>query len=331
MALDLLWEDDHLLAANKPAGIVVHPTYKHAFGTLLDALRAYAADWPASRNPTIVGRLDRLTSGVVVVAKHADAHAALQRTPMDKDYLAIVIGEVDEASGEIDLRLRVDPADRRRVIASPTVGRASVTRFERLACGPGLTLLRCRLATGRRHQIRAHLAARGWPLVGDPIYGAWPGAHPEASSEPSPTAEEASSSRDYSNGPAPASEVSRAPFPDWRRSALVPDDTCVQRSASNGLSSASSAGCPPRADLHQPSPGADGTCVRNGDSNRPTRATDVSGDTLAETIRGFPRQALHAWRVAFTHPITGAAIRLEAPPPADLRQLLHACGWASFG
>jgi 23S rRNA pseudouridine1911/1915/1917 synthase len=165
-----LFEDDHFLAVDKPAGVVVHPTYKHPSGTLLDAVRAYAVDWPASHNPTIVGRLDRLTSGIVVVAKYADAHAALQRAAMEKDYLAIVIGEISEASGEIDWRLRVDPADRRRVIASRSEGRRCVTRFERLVQGDGVALLRCRLETGRRHQIRAHLAAQGWPIVGDTIY-----------------------------------------------------------------------------------------------------------------------------------------------------------------
>jgi len=170
MTLDVLFENDHLLAVNKPAGIVVHPTYKNPSGTLLDGLRGYAADWPASHNPTIVGRLDRLTSGIVVVAKYADAHAALQRTALEKDYLAIVIGQIEDARGEIDWRLRVDPNDRRRVIASRTEGRACLTRFERLAQGDRAALLRCRLETGRRHQIRAHLAAHGWPIVGDAIY-----------------------------------------------------------------------------------------------------------------------------------------------------------------
>ena len=93
----------------------------------------------------------------------------------EKDYLAVVYGRVNVARGEIDLRLGRDRGDRRRVVASTTVGAKSLTRFERLArvAAPrvGLSLLRCRLVTGRTHQIRVHLAARGWPLVGDPTYG----------------------------------------------------------------------------------------------------------------------------------------------------------------
>jgi 23S rRNA pseudouridine1911/1915/1917 synthase len=221
--LAILYDDADLLVVDKPAGMVVHPTYKHTAGTLLDALRACAADWPASYNPTIVGRLDRGTSGIVIVAKHARAHAALQRVAIEKVYLAVVVGDVGVACGEIDLPLRVDPGDRRRVVVSPTGGRPSVTRFERLATRGGLSLLRCRLVTGRRHQIRAHLAARGWPIVGDAVYG------------------------------------------------------------------------------------------------EPCRLDDVTA-----LVRTFPRQALHAWRVAFAHPFSGEPIAIEAPVPADLRHLLDA-------
>ena len=100
---------------------------------------------------------------------------ALASSATTKDYLAVVYGKVNVARGEIDLRLRRDPGDRRRVVASEDLGAPSLTRFVRLARVPalaaGLSALRCRLVTGRTHQIRVHLSARGWPLVGDPTYG----------------------------------------------------------------------------------------------------------------------------------------------------------------
>ncbi|MBW8867940.1 MAG: RluA family pseudouridine synthase [Acidobacteria bacterium] len=174
VALAVLYEDDHVVAVDKPAGLVVHPTFKHPAGTLMNALLGHARTWPAGQRPSIVGRLDKLTSGVVLAAKSGDVHAALQRAAMQKIYLALVYGRVPAARGTIDLRLAVD-SDRRRVVASDDVGAASVTRFERIARVPapraGLSLLRCTLETGRRHQIRAHLQARGWPIVGDPVYG----------------------------------------------------------------------------------------------------------------------------------------------------------------
>lgn len=235
--LDVLYEDDHLLALDKPAGMVVHPGYRHTQRTAMNALLWYARAWPATHRPSIVGRLDKLTSGIVIVAKTAVLHAALQRTmassEAEKDYLAVVYGRVNVVRGEIDLRLGRDRADRRKVVASATVGAPSLTRFERLArvAAPptGLSLLHCRLVTGRMHQIRVHLAARGWPLVGDAMYG------------------------------------------DPRRS-------------------------------------------RIGDP------------TLAATLNAFARQALHAWRVAFTHPLTRERLSIEAPVPRDLGGLLTASG-----
>ena len=177
--VEVLFEDDHLLAVDKPAGVVVHPTYKNATGTLMNALLWKAKDWPDPQRPSLVGRLDKHTSGIVLVAKTARVHAALQREMTsersEKTYLAVVYGRVKIARGTIELRLGRDRGDRRRVVASTTVGAPSVTRFERLArvSAPraGLALLQCRIMTGRTHQIRVHLAARGWPLVGDAAYG----------------------------------------------------------------------------------------------------------------------------------------------------------------
>jgi 23S rRNA pseudouridine1911/1915/1917 synthase len=168
--LEILFEDEYLIAVNKPAGLVVHPAYKNVDGTLLDELRTTVAGISFS----VVGRLDRLTSGIVVVAKSASVHAALQKRwkEADKEYLAVVAGRVELASGSIDLPLGADPLDRRRRIVRPD-GAPSLTVFDRIDYDEASdrSLLRCRLMTGRRHQIRVHLSARGWPIVGDAVYG----------------------------------------------------------------------------------------------------------------------------------------------------------------
>lgn len=173
--IDVLYEDDDLLAVNKPAGIVVHPSYKNTTGTLMNGLLDYARSWPPGTTPALLGRLDKLTSGVVVVTKRAEIHAALQRAMaarrIDKDYLAIVRGKPTPARGTIDLALDRDPWDRRRITVTDRGGQPSVTRYERLAHANGFSLVRCRLITGRTHQIRVHLSARKWPIVGDAVYG----------------------------------------------------------------------------------------------------------------------------------------------------------------
>jgi 23S rRNA pseudouridine1911/1915/1917 synthase len=224
--LEVLHEDEHLLVVNKPAGVVVHPTYRHARGTLMNALLWHAHGWPEGHRPSLVGRLDKLTSGILIVAKSPATHAALQREMTsgrsEKDYLAVVFGRVNAARGTLDFRLAVDAQDRRRMTASAMDGVPSLTRFVRISRGAELSLLRCRLVTGRRHQIRVHLAARGWPIVGDATYG--------------------------------------------------------------------------------------------------------TADGNQKAGWSFPRQALHAWRVAFVHPVTAESLALEAPLPLDMRTLIAKAG-----
>jgi 23S rRNA pseudouridine1911/1915/1917 synthase len=222
-AVDVLFEDAHLMAVNKPAGVVVHPSYRHASGTLMNALLHRAEQWPSGDAPALLTRLDKMTSGILLVAKRREVVARLQREMhaerIEKDYLAVVHGRPSPPRGTIDLALDRDPWDRRKVTVIDRGGQHAVTRYERLDQADAHALVRCRLVTGRMHQIRVHLAAKGWPLVGDPVYGR-PGSDPP-----------------------------------------------------------------------------------------------------------FPRQALHAWRVAFTHPVTGEHLEVGAPLPDDLRALFEALGF----
>ena len=174
LPLDIIFEDDDLLVVNKAAGQAAHPAFKNVNGTLLNALLAHAQDrW----TPALLTRLDKDTSGLVLVAKRVEIQRGLQRAMehggMEKEYLAVVKGKPMPRRGLIDLALDRDPWDRRRVVVRDRGGQPSVTRYERVASSPGgeLSVVRCRLITGRTHQIRVHLAARGWPIVGDRVYG----------------------------------------------------------------------------------------------------------------------------------------------------------------
>jgi 23S rRNA pseudouridine1911/1915/1917 synthase len=169
------YEDDDLLVVDKPAGVVVHPARGHRSGTLAQALAGVAAGGEPGR-AGIVHRLDRDTSGLLVVARSPEAHrrlkAALQRRDITREYLALVEGRPPARSGTIDAPIGRDRRVRTRMSTETDDPREAVTHFELAEALPRTTLLRVRLETGRTHQIRAHLQAIGHPVVGDPEYGA---------------------------------------------------------------------------------------------------------------------------------------------------------------
>jgi 23S rRNA pseudouridine1911/1915/1917 synthase len=169
--LDVLFEDPWLVAVNKPAGMVVHPTYKHVTGTLLNALLAHRV---LPGMPGIVTRLDKDTSGLVLAALTSQIHMMVQRDAhaglVRKTYLAVVRGIPSPAAGTIAWPLARDAADRRRVVVT-SGGAPCETRYALVETIGGESLVRCQLVTGRTHQIRVHLAASGWPIVGDAVYG----------------------------------------------------------------------------------------------------------------------------------------------------------------
>ncbi len=241
--LSILYEDEHLLAIDKPPGLVVHPAPGHASGTLVNALLHHVRDLAGiggELRPGIVHRLDRDTSGVLLVAKTDRAHQMLsrqmRRRSLRKEYLALCAGVPRVRKGEVALAIGRDPRDRKKMKAFrpledavPAGAREARTLYEIDEEWPalGLTLLRCRLVTGRTHQIRVHLAAAGLPIVGDPVYG------------------------------------------------------------------------------------------------RP-RYPRVKDEGLRRRLAEFPRQALHAERVAFHHPATQELVEVVAPLPSDLAGLLAA-------
>ena len=242
--LAVLYEDDDLIVIDKPAGLVVHPAPGNETGTLVNALLAHCGasltGIGGERRPGIVHRLDKDTSGVMVAAKNEVTLAALSATfaarQLERSYLALAWGLVEPATGSWAGAIGRDPGERKRMAVVTRGGKEAGTDYWRLDThGAALSLLRCRLRTGRTHQIRVHAAAAGHPLVGDPVY--------------------------------------------LRRS--------------------------------------------------PAAARQLSAERR-DRMLGFPRQALHAETLGFTHPRTGVELRFVATPPADLADLLATAGFASY-
>jgi 23S rRNA pseudouridine1911/1915/1917 synthase len=234
IALTILFEDADLLVLDKPAGLVVHPAPGNLDGTLVNALLAHCGDALAiggERRPGIVHRLDKDTSGVMVVAKTDLAMAALANAfatrALERSYLALCWGAPSPSEGTIEGAIGRDPRDRKRMAMVTRGGKDALTHYRiKKVWSAAVALIECRLATGRTHQIRVHLAAGGHPIVGDPVY------------------------------------LRRVPAP----ARLLP--------------------------------------------------AEVRGQLL-----DFPRQALHAAVLGFTHPRTGIALRFETPPPRDFEAL----------
>ena len=175
MDLRIAYEDDHLVVVDKPAGLVVHPAPGHATGTLVQGLLArHIAGGDADR-PGIVHRLDRDTSGLIVVARSEEAHQRLQalvrRRELERRYLALVVGRPRSRSGRIEAPIGRDRRDPMRHSLDSETPREAVTHFELVELLPRHSLLDVRLETGRTHQIRVHLSAIGLPVAGDPVYG----------------------------------------------------------------------------------------------------------------------------------------------------------------
>ena len=177
--LDVVYEDADVIVVNKPAGMVVHPAPGHPDGTLVNALLFHCGDSLSgiggALRPGIVHRIDRDTSGLIIAAKNDAAHqslaAQLQDHSLARTYEAIVVGGLREDAGTVDAPIGRHFSDRKKMAVTQK-GRPAVTHWEVLERFPGFTHVRCRLETGRTHQIRVHMAYLGHPIWGDTVYGA---------------------------------------------------------------------------------------------------------------------------------------------------------------
>lgn len=177
--LDVVYEDDDVIVVNKPSGLVVHPAPGHPDGTLVNALLYHCGDSLSgvggALRPGIVHRIDRDTSGLIIAAKNDYAHQFLSAQLADhtlaRTYECIVVGNLREDSGTVDAPIARDSRDRKRMAVVPG-GRRAVTHWEVIVRYPGCTHVRCKLETGRTHQIRVHMAYLGHPILGDTVYGA---------------------------------------------------------------------------------------------------------------------------------------------------------------
>ena len=178
--LEIMFEDEHLLIVDKPAGLVVHPAAGNLDGTLVNALLHHCAGKLSGiggvARPGIVHRIDKDTSGLLVVAKTDVAHVGLAKQfaahSIDRRYLAIVSGVPKTAEGKVDARRARSAANRKKIaIVEGARGKRAVTHWKRMNALRDAALVECRLETGRTHQVRVHMASIGHPLVGDPVYG----------------------------------------------------------------------------------------------------------------------------------------------------------------
>ncbi len=180
IALDIIYEDAALLVVNKPKGMVVHPAAGHEDGTLVNALLHHCGDSLSGINgvmrPGIVHRIDKDTSGLLIVAKHDKAHQGLAEQikvhSFTRIYEAVVVGHLKQAAGTVEAPIGRHPTQRKKMAVTPVNAKPAVTHYEVLEEYAGYSYVRLRLETGRTHQIRVHMASLGHPVAGDVVYGA---------------------------------------------------------------------------------------------------------------------------------------------------------------
>ncbi len=177
--LDIVFEDEHMLVVNKPQGMVVHPAAGNYSGTLVNALLAHCGDSLSEINgvirPGIVHRIDKDTSGLLLVAKNNDAHislaAQIKEHSLTRKYVALVHGNIKTDEGTIDAPIGRHHSDRKKMCVTDKNSKNAVTHYKVIERYDGYTFIECRLETGRTHQIRVHMASKGHPVIGDPVYG----------------------------------------------------------------------------------------------------------------------------------------------------------------